>query len=58
VDGYVPTPEQRFNSKFAVRKADKNLLDFVNQSIDQLLSSGKVKQIVESYGVPFYPPVS
>jgi ABC-type amino acid transport substrate-binding protein len=58
VDGYVPTPEQRFNSKFAVRKADKSLLDFVNQSIDQLLSSGKVKQIVESYGVPFYAPVS
>jgi ABC-type amino acid transport substrate-binding protein len=58
VDGYVPTPEQRFNSKFAVRKADKSLLDFVNQSIDQLLSSGKVKQIVESYGVPFYAPAS
>jgi len=58
VDGYVPSPEQRFNSRFAVRKEDKSLLDFVNQSIDQLLSSGKIKQILESYGVPFYPPVS
>jgi ABC-type amino acid transport substrate-binding protein len=58
VDGYVPLPEQRFNSRFAVRKEDKGLLDFVNQSIDQLLNSGKVKQILESYGVPFYPPVS
>ena len=58
VDGYVPRPDQRFNSRFAVRKEDKSLLDFVNQSIDQLLSSGKIKQILESYGVPFYPPVS
>ena len=58
VDGYVPSPEQRFNSRFAVRKEDKSLLDFVNQSIDQLLSNGKVKQILENYGVPFYAPVS
>ena len=58
VDGYVPAPDQRFNSKFAVRKDDKSLLDFVNQSIDQLLSNGKVKQILENYGVPFYAPVS
>ena len=58
VDGYVPLPQHRFNSRFAVRKEDKSLLDFVNQSIEQLLSSGKVKQIIESYGVPFYPPVS
>jgi ABC-type amino acid transport substrate-binding protein len=58
VDGYVPLPEHRFNSRFAVRKEDKALLDFVNQSIDQLLSNGKVKTIVESYGVPFYGPVS
>ena len=56
VEGYVPLPEHSFNSRFAVRKEDKSLLDFVNQSIEQLLSSGKVKQIVESYGVPFYPP--
>jgi len=58
VDVYVPLPEHRFNSRFAVRKEDKSLLEFVNQSIDQLLSSGKMKQIIESYGVPFYPPVS
>jgi ABC-type amino acid transport substrate-binding protein len=58
VEGYVPLPEHRFNSRFAVRKEDQSLLDFVNQSIDKLLESGKVKQIIESYGVPFYPPVS
>ncbi|MEO8629736.1 MAG: transporter substrate-binding domain-containing protein [Betaproteobacteria bacterium] len=58
VTGYVPLPDQRFNSRFAIRKEDKSLLDFVDQSIDQLLSNGKMKQIIESYGVPFYPPVS
>lgn len=58
VEGYVPQPEHRFNSRFAVRKDDKSLLEFVNQSIDKLLSEGKVKQIVESYGVPFYAPFS
>ena len=58
VDGYVPLPKHRFNSKFAVRKEDKSLLAFVNESISTLLNSGKVKQIIESYGVPFYQPVS
>jgi ABC-type amino acid transport substrate-binding protein len=58
VEGYVPLPEHRFNSRFAVRKEDKSLLEFVNQSIEQLLNNGKVKQIVESYGVPFYPPLA
>jgi ABC-type amino acid transport substrate-binding protein len=58
VEGYVPEPEHRFNSRFAVRKDDQSLLDFVNQTIDTLLNNGKVKQIVESYGVPFYEPFS
>jgi ABC-type amino acid transport substrate-binding protein len=58
VEGYVPQAEHRFNSRFAVRKDDQSLLDFVNQSIDTLLNNGKVKQIVESYGVPFYEPFS
>jgi ABC-type amino acid transport substrate-binding protein len=58
VNGYVPIPEHRFNSRFAVRKDDKSLLEFVNQSIDKMLNDGKVKQIVESYGVPFYAPIS
>jgi len=58
VEGYVPQSDHRFNSRFAVRKEDQGLLDFVNQSIDAMLSNGKVKQIVESYGVPFYEPFS
>ena len=44
--------------KFAVRGEDKTLLEFINQGIRELLANGKIKQIVESYGVPFYAPFS
>lgn len=56
VDGYVPEPDQRWNLNFVVRKQDKALMDFINDGIAELLSNGKMKQIVESYGLPFYPP--
>ena len=58
VDGYVPEAEQRWNLNFAVRKQDKALMEFINDGIAELLSNGRMKQIVESYGVPFYPPFS
>jgi len=58
VPGYVPVAGQRFNMKYAVRKEDVSLLKFVNESIDELLANGTIKQIVESYGVPFYAPFS
>jgi len=56
VEGYVPIPGQRFNMKFAVRKEDESLLKFINDGIRELLAKGQMKEIVESYGVPFYPP--
>ena len=58
VPGYVPVEGQRFNMKYAVRKDDESLLKFVNEGIDELLANGTMKQIVESYGVPFYAPFS
>jgi ABC-type amino acid transport substrate-binding protein len=58
VEGYVPEAEQRWNLNFVVRKQDKALMEFVNDGIAELLSKGRMKQIVESYGVPFYPPFS
>jgi ABC-type amino acid transport substrate-binding protein len=58
VDGYVPLDAHRFNSKFAVRKEDKSLLQFINDGIKDLLVNGRIKQIVESYGVPYYPPTA
>ena len=58
VEGYVPVEGQRFNMKFAVRKEDESLRKFVNDGINELLTNGKMKEIVESYGVPFYQPFS
>jgi ABC-type amino acid transport substrate-binding protein len=58
VDGYVPEAEQRWNLNFVVRKQDKALMEFINDGISELLSNGRMKQIVESYDVPFYPPFS
>lgn len=58
VDGYVPREGLRFNGNWAVRKQDKSLVQFINEGIDALLESGRVKEIVEKYGVPFYPPFS
>jgi ABC-type amino acid transport substrate-binding protein len=58
VEDYVPPPDQRWNLNFVVRKQDKALMQFINDGIAELLSSGKIKQIVESYDVPFYPPFS
>lgn len=58
VHGYVPKPEHRTNSSFVVRREDKSLLEFLNKSIDKLVATGKIKPIVESYGMPFFEVVS
>jgi ABC-type amino acid transport substrate-binding protein len=58
VEGYVPEPAHRWNLKFVVRKSDAALMKFINEGIGELLSSGRIKEIVERYGVPFYPPFS
>lgn len=58
VDGYVPEPDQRWNLNFVVRKQDKALKQFIGDGIAELLRTGKIKQIVESYDVPFYAPFS
>lgn len=56
VEGYVPIEGQRFNLKFAVRKEDESLRQFINEGIKDLLVNGKMKQIIESYGLPYYQP--
>lgn len=58
VEGYVPEKDQRWNLNFVVRKQDKALMQFINDGIAKLLANGKIKEIVESYDVPFYPPFS
>ena len=56
--GYVPLEGQHWNLKYLVRKRDKSMMKFINDGIKELLDNGKIKEIVESYGVPFYPPFS
>lgn len=56
VDGYVPEPDQRWNLNFIVRKQDQSLMKFIDDAVSDMLANGKIKQVVESYGVPFYPP--
>jgi ABC-type amino acid transport substrate-binding protein len=58
VEGYVPVEGQRWNLNFVVRKQDKTLTEFIDKSVQELLANGKIRKIVESYGVPFYPPFS
>lgn len=55
-DGYVPIDGQHWNLKYLVRKRDASLMNFINEGVRQLLDNGKIEEIVESYGVPFYPP--
>lgn len=58
VNGYVPAEGQRWDLRYVVRKSDRTLIEFLNAGIKQLLANGKTKQIIESYGVPYYPPFS
>ncbi len=56
VEGYVPESDQRWNLNFIVRKQDQSLMKFIDDSAAEMLANGRMKQIIESYSVPFYPP--
>ena len=56
--GFVPMNGLRFNGAWVVRKSDKAMQEFINKGIETLLQNGRVKEIVESYGVPYYAPFS
>ena len=56
VDGYQPVPEMTWNSAWVIKEKEVELQKFVNESFVNMLESGEIKQIVERYGMPFYPP--
>ena len=58
VEGYVPEADQRWNLNFIVRKQDQSLMKFIDDAVAELLVNGKMKQILDIYNVPFYPPFS
>lgn len=56
VGNYVPEPTLRWNLAIAVRKENQDLKEALSQVLTELLTSGQIKQILDKYGVPFYPP--
>jgi ABC-type amino acid transport substrate-binding protein len=58
VESYVPEADQRWNLNFIVRKQDQSLMKFIEDAVAEMLANGRMRQIVESYSVPFYPPFS
>lgn len=58
VAGYKPKPEHQHNSAFVIRRGDKSMLEFLNKGIDQIAAEGKIKPIIESYGMPYFEVVS
>jgi ABC-type amino acid transport substrate-binding protein len=53
---FVPLTGLRWNLVIAVPAKETEFKKFIDDSIDELLKSGEIKRIVESYKVPFYPP--
>jgi ABC-type amino acid transport substrate-binding protein len=56
VPGYVPPKGQRWNGAWAIPKKEPELKRFLDEQFEALLKDGEIKRIVESYGMPFYPP--
>jgi polar amino acid transport system substrate-binding protein len=55
-EGFVPEPKLRWNAAWAVPEKETALKEFLEESFQALLESGETAKIVQSYGVPFYPP--
>jgi polar amino acid transport system substrate-binding protein len=56
VPDYVPPKGQRWNGAWAIPKKEPELKRFLDQQFEAMLEDGEIKRIVESYGMPFYPP--
>jgi ABC-type amino acid transport substrate-binding protein len=54
--GYIPEPGLRWNIAIAVSRSETEMKQFLDNAIEELLTNGEVKRIVESYGLPFFPP--
>ena len=56
VSSQVPEASLRWNVSIATPEDDAKLKELLDKAINKLLENGEIKRIVESYGVPFYPP--
>jgi polar amino acid transport system substrate-binding protein len=57
IAGYLPEGALRWDIAIAVPEGDTALKQFLDDQIDELLKSGEIQRIVESYGIPFLPPM-
>ena len=56
IDGFTPDPSMQYGLVIAVRRTEQDLQAAINEQLEQLVSSGRIAEIVAKYGVPFLPP--
>jgi ABC-type amino acid transport substrate-binding protein len=56
VPGYVPVAGQRWNGAWGVKGKESEFLEFLDAELTKMVGNGELKQIVESYGLTYYPP--
>lgn len=49
-------PDERFDAGVGLRKGDAELKARIDAAIAELVKEGKVAEILDHYGVPFFPP--
>ena len=54
--GFQPAPGQRFNGAWAVKVKETEFKQLLDNAFNEMLASGEMREIVEKYGVPFFPP--
>jgi ABC-type amino acid transport substrate-binding protein len=57
-EGFVPLEGLRWNGAFGVMERDKEFKKHLDTIIDAMIKEGRIKAIVESYGIPYYAPFS
>ncbi len=57
-EGFVPLSGLRWNGAFGLMERDKELKKHIDEMIDAMIKEGRIKAIVESYGIPYYAPFS
>ena len=58
VDTASPDPEFRWNVAVRLLNTDQALVDTMNRLIGELISTGTIRKILESYGIPYVPPAT
>ena len=56
VPSFVPQVGQRWNGAWAIQSKETEYKEFIDAALTEMLVSGEIQRIVESYGVPFYTP--